>query len=337
MSKVSVIIPNYNRDKLISETIQNMLNQSLSPYEIIVIDDGSTDNSVNVIRSFGERVTLIQQENQGPGAARNAGLAVATGDYIQFMDSDDLASLNKLELQVAVLEKFRADVVYSPWAKVYIRDGCLSFEDHILQTRSLPSYMSILEWVLSGWSIVLQTCLFRSQWLKQIKPFRKDLLGWEDTEYMVRAFAARPKTIFAPGCLTLYRLHNYGKLTESGTSELRRLRDRISTYPEFWKIINTYSPNIKYTVRLNIGREAWQLWIAMQKTNEFSLLDMNSIMEIWRFYPSFVWHLLGFFRRVLIRLRFHITGSRWIHPYQSSFPSETEYSLVKNLNLDIMQ
>src|SRR5579864_366780 len=94
---VSVIVPNYNRETLIGETISNLLAQTLPPSEIIVVDDGSTDKSVDVIRSFGDKIKLIQQSNQGPGAARNAGLRIATGDFIQFQDSDDLFSLNKIE------------------------------------------------------------------------------------------------------------------------------------------------------------------------------------------------------------------------------------------------
>lgn len=335
MTSVSVIIPNYNREKLVVETIQNMLNQSLPPDEIIVIDDGSTDNSVEVIRAFGSRVTLIQQENQGPGAARNAGLAIATGEYIQFMDSDDLASANKLELQVAALEKNQADMVYSPWAKVYIENGFVTFEDHILQKQPLPEKLTILEWFLSGWSIVLQSCLFRRRFLSKIDPFRRDLLVWEDGDFMVRLFALKPKTIFAPGCLTLYRLHNYQKLTESGTSDFRRLQDRVSTYPGFLQILNNYSPKVNLFVRVNMGLNAWQLWNAMQQFTEFSVSEKNKIQEIWDFYPSFIWYILGFFRRAVIRYRWHRTGSRWIKPYQSHCPSDIEYTLVKNLGFKI--
>src|SRR5262245_27872009 len=113
-TSVSVIIPNYNRAALVGETIDNMLAQSLPPAEVIVVDDGSVDDSVAVIDSFVNRVKLIRQPNRGPGAARNAGLEIATGDFIQFMDSDDLASLNKLEDQVALLNRTGASVAFSP-------------------------------------------------------------------------------------------------------------------------------------------------------------------------------------------------------------------------------
>src|ERR1035437_9549587 len=123
MSTVSVIVPNYNRASLIGGTLDNLLAQTLRPHEIIVGDDGSTDDSVAVIQQFGRAIHLIQQANRGPGAARNAGLAVTTGEFIQFQDSDDLLSLNKLEAQARVMEQTGADLVYSPFVKGCIADG----------------------------------------------------------------------------------------------------------------------------------------------------------------------------------------------------------------------
>src|SRR4051812_23345434 len=86
----SVIIPAYNRAQLIGRTLQTALAQEFSDYEIIVVDDGSTDETATISASFGSKVRVMARENAGPGAARNAGIAHATGDYIVFLDSDDL-------------------------------------------------------------------------------------------------------------------------------------------------------------------------------------------------------------------------------------------------------
>jgi GT2 family glycosyltransferase len=86
----SVIIPAYNRAELIGLTLQSVLAQELGDLEIIVVDDGSTDGTPEIVRTFGDRITLLHQENKGPGAARNAGLRAATGEYAAFLDSDDL-------------------------------------------------------------------------------------------------------------------------------------------------------------------------------------------------------------------------------------------------------
>ncbi len=118
MNGVSVIIPNYNRETLIGETISNLLKQSLPPCEIIIVDDGSTDKSVEIIRSCGAKIKQIQQNNPGAGAARNAGLRAAIGEFIQFQDSDDLFSLNKMAVQAKLLEQTGADIAFSPWVKL---------------------------------------------------------------------------------------------------------------------------------------------------------------------------------------------------------------------------
>lgn len=90
MAFFSVIIPVYNRAKVVSKTVDSVLNQEFQDREIIIVDDGSTDNSLDVLKTYGKQVKILQQKNQGPGAARNLGLRFATGNYIVFLDSDDL-------------------------------------------------------------------------------------------------------------------------------------------------------------------------------------------------------------------------------------------------------
>ncbi|MBK8809913.1 MAG: glycosyltransferase [Acidobacteria bacterium] len=101
---VSVIIPNYNYGQYLSEAIQSVLNQTYACDEIIVVDDGSTDNSLEVLRSFGREVHVIQQPNRGVGEARNAGAARATGQLIAFLDADDYWHPTKIERQVELFE-----------------------------------------------------------------------------------------------------------------------------------------------------------------------------------------------------------------------------------------
>ena len=107
MPTVSVIIPTYNRALIIKDAIQSVLNQTYSDYEIIVVDDGSTDNTNNVINDFrsrSEKVHYIYQENKGRSAARNLGIRAARGDYVAFLDSDDMFLPEKLPVQVMALE-----------------------------------------------------------------------------------------------------------------------------------------------------------------------------------------------------------------------------------------
>jgi glycosyltransferase involved in cell wall biosynthesis len=222
---VSVVIPNYNRASLVKETIVCILNQTVAPLEIIVVDDGSTDDSLSVLSGFGDQLTVISQVNQGPGPARNAGLKVAKGEFIWFMDSDDLASLNKIEVQYNALVQSGADFAYCPWAACTISNNLLSFKGRVLQDSALPPHKPMLEWFLSGWSLVFQNCMFRRSVLDKAGEYRSDLMPSEDSEYFIRILMTEARPIHTPDCLILYREHNVNKITATGTSNVHRLKD----------------------------------------------------------------------------------------------------------------
>jgi glycosyltransferase involved in cell wall biosynthesis len=102
---VSVIIPAYNAEKYIEESIESVFAQSYQDFEIIVIDDGSTDRTPEVLDRFGEKLRVVRGRNRGPSGARNIGISVSRGKYVAFLDSDDLWTPDKLAVQVAFLER----------------------------------------------------------------------------------------------------------------------------------------------------------------------------------------------------------------------------------------
>jgi glycosyltransferase involved in cell wall biosynthesis len=99
---VSVVIPTYNYGRYIAEAVDSALNQSYGPFEVIVVDDGSTDDTETVVRAFGNRVRYIKQQNAGVCAARNRGVAESSGQLIAFLDADDIWEPTKLEKQAAL-------------------------------------------------------------------------------------------------------------------------------------------------------------------------------------------------------------------------------------------
>ena len=112
--KVSVIIATYNSAPYLPDAIASVLNQTFQDFEVILIDDGSTDETGHVVEPFLSRVRLITQTNKGPAAARNLGIWLANGDYLVFLDADDLLLPDKLKVQVEYLDQYpQINVVYS--------------------------------------------------------------------------------------------------------------------------------------------------------------------------------------------------------------------------------
>ncbi|ETR72800.1 MAG: hypothetical protein OMM_07322 [Candidatus Magnetoglobus multicellularis str. Araruama] len=105
MPKIDVIIPVFNRPELVKEAIQSVLDQTYPNVEIIVVNDGSTDNTSAVLDSFHKKIRVIHQKNKGVSAARNTGIANSNAPWIAFLDSDDIWLPEKLSLQMAFLEK----------------------------------------------------------------------------------------------------------------------------------------------------------------------------------------------------------------------------------------
>lgn len=101
---VSVVIPTYNRAGIIAKAVSSVLTQTYREIEVIIVDDGSTDDTSAALAEFGERIRVIRQSNAGPSAARNRGAAVARGEYLAFLDSDDIWLPGKIERQVQLME-----------------------------------------------------------------------------------------------------------------------------------------------------------------------------------------------------------------------------------------
>lgn len=126
--KVSIIIPAYNSEKYIAQSIESCLNQNYENVEVIVVNDGSTDTTREIVASFCEnqRVILINQQNQGVSAARNQGIKHATGDYLTFLDADDILATDTISGNVALLEENpQVDWLYFPIQRIDINGNAV--------------------------------------------------------------------------------------------------------------------------------------------------------------------------------------------------------------------
>jgi len=326
MSSVSVIIPCYNRAPFIAATINNFLNQSAPPKELIVVDDGSTDNSVNIIKSFGSKVKLICQSNQGPGAARNAGYRVSSGEFIQFMDSDDLASNNKLETQKLKLLQTGADFAYCPWVRCSIENNRLFFLDNILQMGPVPPPKSMLEWSLSGWSLVFQNCLFRRSILEKSGPYRTDLMPSEDSELFVRVLLNGARAVHTPECLVFYREHTLNKITSTGTSAVHRALDWTRYLNVIGEAVKELVPGMRLSTRIAITARFYAHQAACSKLQVESCPDTHPFYSLSIPFKPLIIKAFAYYEKVLRRLK---GSSDFLDAFQSSQTTNKHIELVR--------
>jgi glycosyltransferase involved in cell wall biosynthesis len=203
--RVSVVIPVYNAGESLREAVQSVLSQTLRSFEIILVDDGSTDPiTQTMIRSFGRRVRVVRQPNAGPASARNLGISHASGEWIAFLDQDDLWTPEKLETQLNVAESTGADIIYTN-ARNF---GEL---DRVTELRNDPSQMPsgdifeslLLDNMLTMAGVIVRASLFRSVGL-----FRSEVDGVDDWDMWLRASAAGAQFAAVQKPLTIYRWHS---------------------------------------------------------------------------------------------------------------------------------
>lgn len=225
MSKISVIIPTYNRSAYIADAIRSVQAQTHSDIEIIVADDGSTDNTAAVVAQFEETVTFISLPHRGqPAATRNAGLGAAKGDFIAFLDSDDLYLPYKLTLQLTAFEKYpEAGMVYSNGQ--FFRDDPRQVTGHVLDGLPTPSGDIFAE-LLRGNFLAPPTVLIRRACLDTAGLFdeRPDFFAVEDYDLWLRIAAAQIPIVYVPGDVAAIRRHRESISQDIATLRLHVLR-----------------------------------------------------------------------------------------------------------------
>ncbi len=189
---VSVIIPCYNNAGHIATAIDSVMAQDYANIEIIVINDGSTDNSIEVLQQYGDKITLLTQQNQGPAVARNSGMTAARGDFIAFLDGDDIWLPGKITAQVNYLKHNpQTGLCYTSWL---VWDQSQPLAGLLAQ---LPNTADLAELVAdrSGWlytkllevsAVCTITVMLRAEIVRAVGLFNKDYAIGEDHDYWIR-------------------------------------------------------------------------------------------------------------------------------------------------------
>lgn len=250
---VSIIIPVYNAEKYIEETINSAINQTWANKEIIIVDDGSTDNSLRIARNFEcDSVKVLSQQNKGASAARNTGLKEAKGEYIQFLDADDLLSKNKIESQINQLIELPEYLAVC--GTIYFQDGTDPEKytlKHDWYTEGSNDPIDFLI-KLYGGAIIGPTyggMITVHSWLcprSSLPSWNEELSVDDDGEFFCRVILSSKGIVYANDAISYYRKFN----TSNNLSSRKDRRSAISVLKSndlklSYLLANTCRPDVK--------------------------------------------------------------------------------------------
>jgi glycosyltransferase involved in cell wall biosynthesis len=222
---VSILIPAYNAEAWISDTLRSAIAQTWEPKEIIVVDDGSTDRTLAIAKQFeSAQLRVVTQKNQGASAARNTAFSLSQGDYIQYLDADDLMAPDKIAKQIEALGP-------SPSARTLLSGSWGRFMYRYYRTRFMPSALwcdlSPVEWLIRKmqFNLYMQTAawLVSRELAEKAGPWDTRLLVDDDGEYFCRVLLACDRVQFVPDAKVYYRTSGPDSLSYIGHSDRKRV------------------------------------------------------------------------------------------------------------------
>jgi glycosyltransferase involved in cell wall biosynthesis len=257
--KISVIIPAYNRAHFLREAVDSVLMQTSPVHEIIVIDDGSTDETPKVVAAYGHRVRYLRQKNQGPSAARNYGMREATGSWIAFLDSDDLWVREKVQVQTEFIRK-HPDVEFV-FGNLSIFDANRNEDKPEVLDKKVQKYLvahaddlkDCLRQFLICNPIPTSSVLFREDSQKRLGFLDETMRYCEDYDYWLR-FAASSRMGFIDQILVRRRMHesnaikDYSAICEGALKVLNRLRQKEELSADVQKLLLRRIASIEYNL-----------------------------------------------------------------------------------------
>lgn len=213
---VSILIGAYNAEPWIAETLASAAGQTYPNVEVVLVDDGSTDGTLQVARQFeAERVRVVSQRNQGACAARNRAFAESRGDFVQYLDADDILHPEKLERQLNRLaDEPEGTVATGPWVRFR---GAVDAADHTQRAPDFRDFEPATDWLIEAWegrgTIPAFAWLTPRALAEEAGPWNEGLLRNQDGEYFARVVVRARKLAFCEGAWGYYRSSGSGSVS----------------------------------------------------------------------------------------------------------------------------
>lgn len=270
--EVSVIIPTYNRQQFIKEAVESVLKQTYGGYEIIVVDDGSTDGTRDILSLYRDKIKYLFQLNKGPAAARNLGVQNSRGRFIAFLDSDDIWLPHKLEKQLEILLTNPAAAFVCSEAYVIDEEYCL--RNHWKKNKdNIESFDGLRQ----DNFVCTQTVLLRRECFNEVGGFDTQLSNAQDYDLWLRLSMKYPFLyINEPFCLIRMHASNNTKNTDGRVNSYRKILRK----KELWRTM----PFLKRRQRIaGIYNDFAKCYARAKRYSKASFYNLKAIMQ----YPLF--------------------------------------------------
>ncbi|NOQ16178.1 MAG: glycosyltransferase [Methyloprofundus sp.] len=257
-------MPCYNAEEFVTEAINSVINQSYPNIELIIVDDGSSDNSYAICQSFVNetkiKISAFKQENSGPYPARNNALGHANGAYVAFLDADDYWDLDCLTLLYQTIAEQQVDVAYCGWQN-FGHDGGGSTEPYIP-----PKYEDghIVKAFLKSCPWPIHAALIKREVIQQLDNFSERYFTALDFDLWLRMTAVTQKMALTPKVLAYYRWHNSGQISAIKSRQVidawKVRRDYVANHPEMLTDIpkDEISELVNGNILVNAYRAYWR-------------------------------------------------------------------------------
>jgi len=236
-SLVSVVVPCYNGGRFVAEAVQSVLDQSHAAVEIIVVDDGSTDNSPDILATFGNKIRVIRQENHGLSDARNVGIESSRGTYLAFLDADDYWDHTFVEKMVSALDNSSAAIAYCGWKNLGLNGP--RGEPFIPPDYEAEEKVESLLRYASLWPV--HAAMLKRSILEEAGGFDTHLPACEDYDLWLR-LAVKHRIVRIPEVLAYYRHHGEAQMTSKQWMQAKYLlqikKAFVSQHPELYQTIS---------------------------------------------------------------------------------------------------
>jgi glycosyltransferase involved in cell wall biosynthesis len=226
MPKVSVLVPTFNRARFILDAIESVFSQTYTDWELIVVDDGSDDETAALLKPFKHRLTYIFQSNHGCAAAQNRAFDASCGEYVTILHSDDSLLPNGLQILASFLDQHSSlDFVYS---NGYATDEGGQTIDTLAQYRPSPPYQSALDSIVTtNFIAISHSAMIRRCCLEKLEgPFDARMWGYEDWDLAIRLIAGGAKFAYLNELTCTYRMHSSNKSAPKSSISAKR-RDAL--------------------------------------------------------------------------------------------------------------